>query len=263
MPSPIPGATSTSVVSASEAISSSDCPTPDGLDQHDVAAGRVQHPQRLRGRPRQPAEVPAGGHRPDVDAAVAGVVLHPDAVAEQRTAGERGRRVDGEHADPLARLPERPHERRRRRRLADTGRAGQARAPGRGRCAATAPPRPRAARGSRPRPARSAGRPTARRPRGRRSTSAGTSAVRRPRRPRGASGAGVWTAVPSEVTPWRARTGWAGRGRAGSGRRPGRRRRTARRRRRRRRGGRARGRGAARSGRRSCRPGGRARSRRR
>ena len=46
----------------------------------------------------------AGGHRADVDAGVGGVLGHPDPVAEQRAAGERRGRVDGEHADPLARL---------------------------------------------------------------------------------------------------------------------------------------------------------------
>ena len=121
MPSPIPGATSTSVVSASEAISSSDWPDADGLDQHDVAAGGVEHPQRLRRRPGEPAEVAARGHRADVDAAVAGVVLHPHAVTEQRPAGERRRRVDGEHADPPAVGAQRAHQRRRRRRLPTPG----------------------------------------------------------------------------------------------------------------------------------------------
>ena len=103
MPSPIPGASSTTVVSASAGDLDLALPDADGLDQDHVAAGGVEHPQRLRGRPGQPAEVAARGHRPDVDVAVERVVLHPHPVAEQRAAGERRRRVDREHADPLAR----------------------------------------------------------------------------------------------------------------------------------------------------------------
>ena len=76
--------------------------------EHHVAAGRVEHPQRVRGRPGQPAEVAAGGHRADEHALVGGVLAHPDPVAEQRAAGERRRRVDGEHADPAALRAQRP-----------------------------------------------------------------------------------------------------------------------------------------------------------
>ena len=73
----------------------------DGLDQHHVAAGALQHPDRLRRRRGQPAEVAPAGHRPDVDARVGGVVLHPHPVAQDRTAGERAGRVDRQHADPV------------------------------------------------------------------------------------------------------------------------------------------------------------------
>src|SRR5262249_51183684 len=102
MPSPIPGASSTAVGSASEAISPSALPHAAGLAQHDATAGGVEHPQRLRHGGGQPAEVPAGCHGPDEHAIVGGVVLHPHPVAEQRSARERRRRVDGQHADPLA-----------------------------------------------------------------------------------------------------------------------------------------------------------------
>ena len=47
------------VVSASPATSTSRLAHADGLDQDDVAAGGVEHPQRLRSRPGQAAEVPA------------------------------------------------------------------------------------------------------------------------------------------------------------------------------------------------------------
>jgi hypothetical protein len=38
--------------------------------------------------------VTAGGHRADEHAVITGVALHPDAIAEQRAAGDRARRVD-------------------------------------------------------------------------------------------------------------------------------------------------------------------------
>ena len=77
------------------------------LEQHRVEAGRVEHPQGLRGGGRQPAEMSAGGHRPDVDPRIQRVTLHPHPIAEQGAAGERRARVDGQHPDPLAVRPQR------------------------------------------------------------------------------------------------------------------------------------------------------------
>lgn len=97
----------------------------DGLHQDHVEARRVQHPDRLRGSPGEAAQMAARGHGTDVDTRVRGMVRHPDPVPEERAAGERRRRVDGEHGDPLALPPVGGDERRRRRRLADTGGSGQ------------------------------------------------------------------------------------------------------------------------------------------
>ena len=99
MASPMPGASSTRVVSASEAISTSAWPTPT-VSTRTTSQPAARAPARLGRGPGQPAEVAAAGHRPDEDARVGGVVLHPDPVAEQRPAGERRGRVDGQHADP-------------------------------------------------------------------------------------------------------------------------------------------------------------------
>ncbi len=85
----------------------------DRLHEDHVAARRVQDADRLRGRPGESAEVAARRHGADVHAGVGGVLGHPDAVAEQRAAGERRGRVDGEDADPLALPPVRGHQRRR------------------------------------------------------------------------------------------------------------------------------------------------------
>ncbi len=70
---------------------------PDRLDHHPRKAGRVEHPQRLRGRQGEAAEMTAGGHRADEHLRVEGVVLHPDPVPEDGAPAERGGRVDGEH----------------------------------------------------------------------------------------------------------------------------------------------------------------------
>ena len=74
------------------------------LDEHDVAPGRVEHPHGACGvahdsPPRWPREAI---ERMNTSVSVAWS-LHPDPVAEQGAAGERRRRVDGQHADPRAR----------------------------------------------------------------------------------------------------------------------------------------------------------------
>ena len=77
-------------------------PDADGLDQHHVAAGRVQDPQRLRRRPGQAAQVAAAGHRADVD--VRGRARAPASGPGPRAAPRRrtARRVDRQDAHPLA-----------------------------------------------------------------------------------------------------------------------------------------------------------------
>ena len=161
------------------ATSISDWPTPTVSSSTMSKPAASKHPQRLRRGHRQPAEVAAGGHRPDVDPGVQRVRLHPHPVAEQGTAGERRARIDGQHADPPALLAQRGDQRGRRGGLAHPGRTGQAddlrpgrcREPGRGRApgsggrtvldqADRAADRPRPARADRRRPARPAGRPT-------------------------------------------------------------------------------------------------------
>ncbi len=132
--SPMPGASSTSDGVGQARDLDLGLPDADGLDQHDVAAGAVEHPYRLRRGGGQPAQVPTGRHRPDVDAWVGRVVLHPDPVAEDRSAGERAGRVDGQHADPFAGRSQRPYQLVCGGRLADAGRAGQADRPRPSRC---------------------------------------------------------------------------------------------------------------------------------
>ena len=139
-PSPHPGFTTTTVVSAAPRSR----PPPDR--RRPSRRGSTASPaasstrMRLRRRERETAEVTAGGHRADEHARVGGVVLHADAVTEDRAAAERAGRVDREHADLVAvgarceptsaigerRLP-------RARRAGDADRVRAAGAPGRAR----------------------------------------------------------------------------------------------------------------------------------
>ena len=127
MPSPIPGASSTIVVSAESGDLDLGLPDADGLDEDDVAAGRVEDPQRLRGGPGQAAEVAAGGHRADVDARGRG--RGPACGPGRRAARRRRTASDGSTASTPTRLPalaEGADQGVRGGRLADPGRAGEA-----------------------------------------------------------------------------------------------------------------------------------------
>ena len=71
----------------------------DGLDEDDVLAGRVEDEGDLARRAREAAEVAARRHAADEHAGVARVRLHADAIAEDRAAAERARRIDRDDAD--------------------------------------------------------------------------------------------------------------------------------------------------------------------
>src|SRR5258708_8764787 len=86
-------------------------------------SGAVNPP---RGRARRPAGVPAARHAPDEHALVEEPVAHPDAVAEDRAAGERARRVDRDDGDAVVALAVLGREARDERALAATGRTGDA-----------------------------------------------------------------------------------------------------------------------------------------
>src|SRR5205814_1836670 len=78
----------------------------DGLDHDPSLAHRVEHADRLWRRERETTEVTTCRHRADEHAGVVGVVLHADAITQDRAAAERTRRVDGEHTDLGATGPE-------------------------------------------------------------------------------------------------------------------------------------------------------------
>ena len=77
----------------------------------------------------EPAERAARRHRPDEHAGIERDGFHANAVAEQRAAGERRRRIDGDDADRQARRRDSAREPRRERALPRARRAGDADAP--------------------------------------------------------------------------------------------------------------------------------------
>ena len=103
--SPISGASRTTVVSAAAATSTSLWPVPTVSSSTTSNPAASSTRRRHRGRRREPAGVPARRHRADEHARVAGVGLHPHAVAEERAAGDRRRGIDGNDRDRAARPP--------------------------------------------------------------------------------------------------------------------------------------------------------------
>ena len=99
-------------------------PGPDGLDQDQVETGGVEHRRcRRRGR-RQTAGMTTRRHRPDEDVPVAGVGLHPHAIAQQGAARDRARRVDRDDRHRPTGRADLRDQRGDQRRLARPGRPG-------------------------------------------------------------------------------------------------------------------------------------------
>ena len=74
----------------------------DGLDEHDVEAGCLDHDDRLARRSRDAAEHAGARRRPDEREVVDSEPRHARLVAEDAATGARRRRVDGEHGDAVA-----------------------------------------------------------------------------------------------------------------------------------------------------------------
>ncbi len=96
----------------------------DRLDDDDVETGRVEDVDRVQRATGESAERAVGGHAAHEDAGVTGDVAHADAVAQDRAAGERGRRVDGDDADAAPGAADLRGELRHQRRLAAARHAG-------------------------------------------------------------------------------------------------------------------------------------------
>ena len=97
----------------------------DGLDEDPLASDRVERTHRLGGGERESPEMAACGHRADEHAGVGGVVLHPNAIAEDRPSGEGRRGIDREHGDLELERAQVADDRARQRRLARSGRTGE------------------------------------------------------------------------------------------------------------------------------------------
>ena len=71
----------------------------DRLDEDDVAAVRIEHAHHVARRAREAAEMAARRDGADEDARIGRVPRHADAIAEDRAARVRARRIDADDAD--------------------------------------------------------------------------------------------------------------------------------------------------------------------
>ena len=101
-------------------------PDADGLDEDDFAAPRLEDPHRLRRAAAQPPRSAAVRHAPDEHPGIGRVPLHPHAVAEDRPAAERARRVHGQNPHDGAAPASERHETVDERALPRAGGAGDA-----------------------------------------------------------------------------------------------------------------------------------------
>ena len=98
----------------------------DGFDDHEALAGGIEHERGITRRPRKAAHVTTRRHAADEDLIVLRVRLHAHAVAENRAAGERARRIDRNHPDGLAGVAGFGRQPIDERALAGAGRSGHA-----------------------------------------------------------------------------------------------------------------------------------------
>src|SRR5438105_10680364 len=71
----------------------------DGFDENAIEAERLEDVGDLFGRRREATLGAPGRHRANEHARIETDGFHPNAIAQQRAAGKRTRRIDGDHAD--------------------------------------------------------------------------------------------------------------------------------------------------------------------
>ena len=108
MASPQPGVTTTTVVSAADAMSTSICPTPTVSTMTTTQPGGAEQADGIGNGQGQPAQVAARGHRADEDGRVERVLTHAHAVAQDGAPAEGRGRVHGQHRHLRDRRPVRP-----------------------------------------------------------------------------------------------------------------------------------------------------------
>ena len=101
-------------------------PDSDGLNDDDVVPGRVEDDGGFGGRPREASQMASRRHAADKHALVFGVRLHAHAVAQNRSAAVRARRIDAQHADGTPALANLCREPVHERALAGARRSGDA-----------------------------------------------------------------------------------------------------------------------------------------
>ena len=116
MESPQPGVTTTAVVSAADAMSTSIWPTPTVSMMTTPKPGRAEHPHGVGHGQREAAQVAPGGHGADEDGRVQRVLAHAHPVAQDGPAAERRGRIDGQHRHLRHRLGPAARASRRARR---------------------------------------------------------------------------------------------------------------------------------------------------
>ncbi len=103
---------------------------PHRFDEDDVPAHHVEDLDGLTARPREAAQVAARGHAPDKNIGIGEVPPEANPVAEDGSARERARRIDGEEGNALSGRPEFANQLIGQCALADAGRPGQGDGPG-------------------------------------------------------------------------------------------------------------------------------------
>ncbi len=88
--------------SARRTISTSSWPTPTVSIEHELLSCGIQNQRDIARRARQAAKKSARRHRANKNARVARVALHADAIAQNRAARVRTRRIDGDNPNVIS-----------------------------------------------------------------------------------------------------------------------------------------------------------------
>ena len=111
----------------------------DRLDHHQVASRGIKHGRHIRRGARQSAQRTARGHAANVDSGIGKMLLHADAVAQNRSAGVGTGGIDRDDADGAFFLAIVAGQLIDQRALARARRTGESKYPRTARCAGRGP----------------------------------------------------------------------------------------------------------------------------